>query len=147
LIVSQVRENIGVSFGEKYRRSGGKALDFYASVCLWLAHVGTLKRNINKIERAYGVEIKAKTKKNKVAPAFRECEFPFIFNYGVEDVQASLDWLKKVGRIDKEDYLEYSGLADDNYQKAQQDLAGMVKEEWAKIEQGFAPKRSKYQAS
>ncbi|KAH0537147.1 hypothetical protein GP486_008838, partial [Trichoglossum hirsutum] len=66
LIVSQVRENINAGlFGEKYKRSGGKALDFYASQVFWLANMGMLKRSVNKVERAYGIKLKAVVKKNK----------------------------------------------------------------------------------
>ena len=49
-IVSQLRENIGVSFGKKFRRSGGKALDFYASQVLWLSRKSQIKQTENKVE-------------------------------------------------------------------------------------------------
>ncbi len=143
LIVSQVRENIGVTFGEKYKRSGGKALDFYASQVVWLAHIHTLKRTINKVERPYGVEIKAKVKKNKVGPPLRECTFEFHFNYGVEDLIASLDWLKSVGTP-----LEIKGdvvkMTDEEYKTLQVEASSEVKRRWAEIEAKFAPSRSKY---
>lgn len=135
LVVSQVRENIGVSFGEKYRRSGGKALDFYASQVVWLAHLKTLKRTISKVERPYGVLIKAKTKKNKVAMPFRECEFPFIFGYGVEDLEASIAWLKSVGKV-------FEIVSE--YEIAQDVAAKEVKQTWVDIEAKFAPIRKKY---
>ena len=51
LVISQVRDNIGVKFGEKLKRAGGKAMDFYASQCLWLAHTGIEKRVVNKVQR------------------------------------------------------------------------------------------------
>ena len=109
LIVSQVRENIGVTFGEKNRRAGGKALDFYASQVLWLAAIKTLKRTIKGVERPYGVTIRANIKKNKVGLAFRKCDFDFIFGYGVEDLGASIEWLAEVGRLkpaEAKDYLK-----------------------------------------
>jgi recombination protein RecA len=125
LVVSQVRDNIGAMFGEKHKRSGGKALDFYASIVIYLAHIKTLKKTISKVERPYGVMIKAKTKKNKVAPAFREVEFPFLFNYGVDDEVASKAWLKTVGC--EEEY-----------------TPELVKRKWAEIETKFLPPRKKY---
>jgi RecA/RadA recombinase len=99
-IVSQVRDNIDAMFDEKHKRSGGKALDFYASQVFWLAHTGILKRTINKVERPYGIELRAKIKKNKVGMPFRECDFTFEFGFGINDLLASVEWLKKVGRLD-----------------------------------------------
>ena len=47
LIISQVRDAIGVAFGDKLKRSGGRALDFYATHALWLAHLGQIKKNLS----------------------------------------------------------------------------------------------------
>lgn len=129
LIISQVRDNIGAMFGEKHTRSGGKALDFYASQVLWLAHTGILKRTVNKIERPVGVKIKAKCKKNKVGLPFRECEFEITFGYGVEDEKASLEFLKSIG-------VQAKPTGDE--------LRKLVVEQWYKIEKTFLPARRKY---
>jgi recombination protein RecA len=154
LIVSQVRDNIGAMFGEKYKRSGGKALDFYASQCLWLAHIETLKKEINKIKRPYAIEIRAKCKKNKVGLPLRECDFVFRFGFGVEDAEASADWLKAVGRlkdaeINVTDYKAYRTELDDlsaaDYDEERKRLAAVVKKVWSEIEISFLPKRTKYQ--
>src|SRR5262249_54440053 len=71
-VISQVRDNIGVTFGDAYTRSGGKALDFYCSQIVWLAQTGKIARTVKGIERIVGVDIKAKVKKNKVGLPFRE---------------------------------------------------------------------------
>jgi recombination protein RecA len=153
LIISQVRDNIGAMFGEKYRRSGGKALDFYSSQCLWLAHIETLKKEINKVKRPYGVSIRAKCKKNKVALPLRECDFDFRFGFGVEDAEASVAWLKEVGRLrdadlNPSDYKEYVRAFDDmssqDYEKERRKLGAAVRNVWREIEVSFLPKRSKY---
>jgi recombination protein RecA len=149
VVVSQVRENIGVTFGEKYRRAGGKALDFYASQIFWLSAVKPLKRTIAKIERAYGVMILAKIKKNKVGLQFREASFDFIFGFGVDDVGASIRWLNEVGHFEAEvsakEYLALlANMTDAEYNKERQLLAMAVKEAWAKVETSFLPTRSKY---
>lgn len=128
MIISQVRDNIGVTFGERNRRSGGRALDFYASQILWLSHIETLKRTINKVTRPTGIAIKAKVKKNKVGLALREVEFPYMFAYGIEDQVASENWLKSVGR----EPLENEGLSD------------TVKKAWAEVETTFLPQVRKY---
>jgi len=130
-VVSQVRDNIGAMFGEKHKRSGGKALDFYCSQIVWLAHTKILKRTIKKVERPYGVQIRAKVKKNKVAMPFRECDFEFHFGYGVEDVVSNQNWLKTIGR-------DYETLGDQALRKA-------VKAAWNEIETDFLPKTKKYE--
>lgn len=156
IIVSQVREIIGVTFGEKYRRGGGKALDFYASQIPWLAHTGILKRTVKKVERPYGISIKAKVKKNKVGFPFREAEFDFIFGFGVDDVGASVNWLHEIGRLKDLGYSaknkgEAKKVADGikdltgkDYKKAKRKLDKHVRACWNEIEEGFIPKRGKY---
>lgn len=155
VIISQLRENIGVSFGEKYRRSGGKALDFYASQIVWLAHTGILYKTRKKVKRAYGISVKARCKKNKVGLAFREAEFDFIFGYGVDDIAASLTWLKSVGKLEEagidvkeKDLKKYidslDNLTDKEYGKLRSKISKTVKRIWNEIETDFIPKRKKY---
>lgn len=125
-IVSQVRDNIGVTFGKKTTRSGGKALDFYASQVLWLAHIKTLKRTVSKQERPVGVITRAKCEKNKVGLPFRQTDFQITFGYGVEEEMASLTFLAEIGK------------------KPRSDLRAQVIEEWYRIEKTFLPERRKY---
>lgn len=152
-IVSQVRDNIGAMFGEKHKRSGGKALDFYASQVFWLAHIKILKRTINKVERPYGIELKAKVKKNKVGMPFREADFTFEFGFGINDLLASVTWLDEVDRLDaidlkKAEFKEYvkdiGALSSKEYAEERRRAAAAVKQVWAEVESTFLPKRSKY---
>jgi recombination protein RecA len=129
MFISQTRDNIGAMFGEKHTRSGGKALDFYASQILWLAHLGILKRTVQKVERPVGVKIKARCKKNKVGLPFRDCEFEITFGYGIEDAKASHAWLKELADVTKHD-----GDA----------LREYVLKKWSGIETSFLPTRRKY---
>lgn len=96
IIVSQLRDKIGVTFGETKTRSGGKALDFYASQIVWLRETGKLKRTISGEERVYGIEVRAQVKKNKVGIAFREAQYPVLFGYGIDDLMASAEWIAGV---------------------------------------------------
>jgi len=96
VIISQVRENIQPFSFEKYTRSGGKAMDFYAHTVLWLA---TLKK-INKKGKPVGVVVKAKTTKSKTPRPFRDCQFSIIFDYGIDNIGSNLDYLYEL-RTDK----------------------------------------------
>ena len=89
IIISQVRSNIGVMFGEKYIRTGGKALDFYASQILWLAEA----EKHYKEGRVVGVTIKAKAKKNKISRPFREGFLELLFDYGIDDIATNIQYL------------------------------------------------------
>lgn len=131
LIISQVRDNIGAMFGEKSKRSGGRALDFYSTITVWLSHMETLSKTINKVKRPIGIVIRAKCKKNKIALPFREAEFQFLFGYGVDDENASIDWLRDVNRLRLDE-------------EPPQDLKGTVKQVWREIETTFLPAKSKY---
>jgi recombination protein RecA len=145
-IISQVRDKIGVSFGRKTTRSGGRALDFYASQVLYLAHVGRLKRTVRGVERAEGVAIKALCDKNKVGLPFRECEFPILFAFGVDDVTAGLDWLKEVKALDEleEDIGRPDKLDGRAYAQARRVVAKAVKKGWVELESSFVPSFRKY---
>lgn len=131
MIISQIRDNIGAMFGNKHTRSGGKALDFYMSQIIWLQHMKTLKRTVNKVERAVGVTIKAKNTKNKVGLPYRECQFDITFGFGTEDVEASRQWLKDAG--------------DPAGAKLEGDeLRGRTIATWAKVDETFLPTVRKY---
>lgn len=143
LVVSQVRDNIGAMFGEKHKRSGGRALDFYASQVVWLSHLGQLTKTVNKTKRAYGIEVRAKCKKNKIAMPFREADFEFHFGFGVEDFISNINWLEEIGH--KLDSLKLDiDMTDAEYQEMSKASAVLVKQQWAEIEERFLPKRSKY---
>lgn len=153
MIISQVRDNIGVTFGRKQRRSGGHAMDFYASQVLWLAHIQRIKKTRNKQERVIGIRINASCEKNKIGLAFRSCEFNIRFGYGIEDYQAGLEWLKEHNKLDAvgikvkeyDDYLHDAPLWEaEEYarEKARLD-AGLLKA-WSEVETSFLPPKPKY---
>lgn len=153
VVVSQVRDNIGVTFGEKHKRSGGKALDFYASQVLWLSHMETIRRTDGGVKRATGVRIKARCKKNKISLPFRDCEFCITFGFGVDDVAASLDFLAEVKALDRlllkeagvDAYLEQIEALSGAERRAKEELVSVaVVSAWADVEKRFAPRRRKY---
>ncbi len=92
MLISQIRENISsLPFAPKWRRNGGKALDFYASHIVWL-HERT-KYKIKRLELTYGIGVEANVTKNKVARPFRKVAFPILFDYGLDDIYSMLDFL------------------------------------------------------
>ena len=89
IIISQIRENVDMFSFEKFSRSGGKAMDFYAHTVLWLATV----KKILKKETPVGVVVKAKTTKSKTPRPFRECFFSFLYDYGLDSIGTNIDYL------------------------------------------------------
>ena len=158
LIISQVRDKINaVGFGRKTTRSGGRAMDFYCSIVIYLAQTGLEKKTINKVERPTGVKIVAKVDKNKVSLPYRKCEFPILFGYGIDDLASIANWYKEIGTFaelkkatgltagdPKKLVAEAIKLTDKKYKKICEKAATAAKERWASIEQDFKPTRSKY---
>lgn len=89
IIISQIRENVDPMSFEKYSRAGGKAMDFYAHTVLWLA---TAKKILKK-ETPVGVVVKAKTTKSKTPRPYRERFFTFLYDYGLDNIGTSIDYL------------------------------------------------------
>lgn len=152
-VVSQVRDKIGITFGKKTSRSGGRALDFYASIVLYLSHIKTNTRTIKRVKRAVSIRIKAKCEKNKIGLPLRSCEFNLIFAYGVYSLGASLEWLKEVGRLEAvipkgqslESFIaDAEKLEDEDYRILLYEIDVEVTKIWREIEQSFLPKRQKY---
>ncbi len=159
IIISQVRDNIGVAFGEKHSRSGGKALDFYASQVLWLSQIKTLKKTIKGVERSTGIDIRAKCKKNKIGLPLRQCDARLVFSYGINDVFSNLRWLNSVNCLSEFDpelgdsvkdpalkkyFDKLEDLDDLDYFAAKDELAHIVEKVWPEIETQFLPTRRKY---
>lgn len=100
-IVSQIRDKMNAMFGQKVARSGGHALDFYATHIIFLTHLKRLTKTVSGVERVVGVNVGAKIEKNKIAAPFRECEFPILFGFGIDDVASMIKWLIAVKRHDR----------------------------------------------
>lgn len=158
LVISQLKDKIGVMFGEKQTRSGGRALDYYSSHIVWLAEIGKIYKTIGGIKRAIGVNVKARVKKNKVGLPFRDCEYPILFGYGVDDLTANVEWLLTLKHGEKllRDELDMSKsgydvrinkLRDRGGQEVRDmraKLRALVIQEWQKVETSFLPKARKY---
>ncbi len=130
IIVSQIRDKIGVMFGDKTSRTGGRALDFYSSQVVYLSQIKTIVKTVGKIKRVTGIRVRAKLKKCKVGLPFREAEFPIKFGYGVDDEIASEDWLSVVGVK--------------NLPRGKKELDKLVLAKWYSLEKQFLPEKRKY---
>src|SRR5271163_3486468 len=122
IFTNQLREKVGVMFGNPETTPGGKALKFYASVRLDIRRKDTLK---DAAGNAIGNAVKVKVVKNKVAPPFAEAEFDIIYNHGINKEGCILDVGITHGVVDKKGaWLQFEGeLIGQGKEAAQKALA------------------------
>jgi RecA/RadA recombinase len=96
-IVSQIRTNFGVTFGNKYSRSGGKALDHYASQIFWMNEIKKITHKDTKMNQ--GIEVELNITKNKVGERYNRLRFNILSGYGVDNVGSAVDFLLEYGII------------------------------------------------
>lgn len=152
VIISQIRDNIGVMFGSPVKRSGGHALEFYSSQIIWLSECEKLEKK----GRAFGIRVKARVTKNKVAKPFRECFLTILFDYGIDDIASNIDYLYDLldvrGKIkskrsklvwDEKEYTKDSLLKFIEEKDLEPELKKRVEEKWNNIEIEISSKNRK----
>jgi recombination protein RecA len=97
IFINQLREKIGVMFGNPETTTGGKALKFYASLRLDIRRIGPVKEK----EDVIGSHVRVKVVKNKVAPPFKQAEFDIMYAEGISHTSLLVDIGVEAGIIDK----------------------------------------------
>ena len=106
IFINQLREKVGVMYGNPETTSGGRALKFYASIRIDIRRTEALKQGAN----IYGNTVRVKIVKNKVAPPFKQCEIDIIYGQGISKESEVLDRAVELDIIHKSGaWFEYKG--------------------------------------
>ncbi|MEB3233062.1 MAG: recombinase RecA [Leptolyngbyaceae bacterium] len=128
IFLNQLRQKIGISYGNPEVTTGGNALKFYASVRMDIRRVQTLKKGTEE----YGIRAKVKVAKNKVAPPFRIAEFDVIFGEGISTLGCLLDLAEEHGIVTRRGaWYSYEG---DNIAQGRDNTVLYMKENSAFVE-------------
>ena len=128
IFLNQLRQKIGVTYGNPETTTGGNALKFYASVRLDIRRIQTLKRGTEE----YGIRAKVKVAKNKVAPPFRIAEFDILFGRGISTLGCLLDLAEETGVVTRKGaWYSYDG---DNIGQGRDNTIGWLEQNPAEKE-------------
>lgn len=120
IFINQIREKIGVMFGNPETTTGGRALKFYASVRLDIRRIGGIKGSDGN---DVGNRVKVKVAKNKMAPPFRSAEFDILFNEGISRAGGIIDLGVDTAIIEKKGtWLSFKGHRFQGKEQARQEL-------------------------
>lgn len=139
-IISQVRSKIGVTFGKKQYRAGGKALDFYTHQVAWIREVERKTKKKHGESRVYAIKSHAKVERSKVAKPFRESEFVILYDYGLDNTSSIIDyiWGKKDIKFQGTKFktgAEFIRFVEQ--EGKEKELAQKAEKKWFKVEEAF----------
>ena len=139
IFINQLREKIGVMFGNPETTTGGRALKFYASVRMDIRKI----ENIKQDGEVKGNRVRVKVIKNKVAPPFREAEFDIVYGQGISKEGNILDMAVNLNIVEKAgSWFSYNGerigQGRENVKKYLKENPEMLDEIEAKVRENFA---------
>ena len=94
ILTNQLRTKMGVTFGDQWTTSGGKALAFHSTIRLRLKNIGNIKAKINGVEQIVGKKTSAIVIKNRLGPPERGCEYEVFYSSGIDNYSSWLGVLK-----------------------------------------------------
>lgn len=116
IFLNQTRDNLGVSFGDKKKTTGGNALKFFASVRIKLAKIGKEKRK----DEIVGEKVVSETIKNKCSPPFKKAEWLASYTEGIDLEMTHIRALKDMGKLGKtKGFVEFDGKKYREYELAE----------------------------
>jgi len=102
VFTNQLRQKLGVMFGDPWTTSGGKALQFHSSVRIRLKRLGGIKKTEQKVERIIGIHVRASMVKNRIGPPMRSADFDVFYESGVDDFGGWVKIMKEEKLISKD---------------------------------------------
>jgi len=94
ILTNQLRVKMGVSFGDSFTTSGGKAVGFHSSVRIRLKSIGKIKAKVNGIEQVVGISTRALIQKNRLGPPLKSIDYDIYFESGIDNFGSWLNTLK-----------------------------------------------------
>lgn len=95
VFTNQLRQKMGVMFGDPWTTSGGKALAFHASVRLRLKNMGQIKQKVNGKDKVVGMKVRCQVIKNRMGPPLRAADFEIYFDRGIDNYGSWLSVMKE----------------------------------------------------
>jgi RecA/RadA recombinase len=139
MILSQIRDKIGVVFGKKQMRTGGRAFGHAIHQEAWLKEIKKLRATRYSEQKVYGIRSEVRVEKNKCAKPFREAQFQILYDYGIDNVNSLIDYVygsKKIKfdgqKFSKKKFVKF--IEDNNYEKMLEEKAEI---KWTKVEEAF----------
>ncbi len=153
IILSQAKDNMGFGF-EKKRRSGGKALKFYACIEFWCSIKRQIKKTIKGKPRQIGIECLIEFKKNRFQGKLRKIIIPIYHSFGIDDIGSCVDYLidedywKTKGSKIKAVEFDFEGSKENlirliEEKNMEKDLREIVGDVWKEIEEACSVKRKR----